>query len=414
MTITPILARGIAGLAFIAALVATTTVDAAAPKLSPTQALAVRDVYYPGTENLGKEEMRVTACGTGQPSIRPKQAAACWLVELGNGDKFLFDIGAQSMSRISALKIPYDYLDKVFLGHLHMDHMADLPALWIGGLKANRTFPLRVWGPSSSSPELGTKVAMDHMVKMYAWEVASVTGKLDDRGLRVEAHEFDYKGVNKVIYQENGVTIRSLPAIHAIDGATSFILEWNGLKFAYSSDTSPNKWWIEHTKGVDLSVHESFAPPEVMIDKQKFPIQLALPLTTLAHTSPVQFGKIMAMTKPRLAVAYHFYNDHDTVQAQLKGIGKTYDGPLALSTDYMVFNVTKENIRIRMAAVDQDIWPMPATRPRQVDRKQKKAGIVSDFTRSGDYFMKEELTEIWDEVNKKYGTDVKLPPASVF
>jgi len=47
------------------------------------------DVYYPGTEELKPDEMRVVACGTGMPSPRPKQAAACWLVELGNGDKFL-------------------------------------------------------------------------------------------------------------------------------------------------------------------------------------------------------------------------------------------------------------------------------------------------------------------------------------
>ncbi len=46
------------------------------------------DVYYPGTEDLAPDEMRVVALGTGQPSPRPKQAAACWLVELGNGDKF--------------------------------------------------------------------------------------------------------------------------------------------------------------------------------------------------------------------------------------------------------------------------------------------------------------------------------------
>jgi ribonuclease Z len=384
-----------------------------AEAVSPVKALKERDVYFPGTEDLAPDEMRVTACGTGMPTVRPKQAAACWLVELGNGDKFVFDIGAQSMSRISAMKIPWDYLDKVFVGHLHLDHMADLPSLWISGLKGNRTYPLRVWGPSSSEPSLGTKAATEYMEKMYAWEIASITGKLDDRGMQVEVNEFDYQGVNKVIYEENGVTVRSIPAIHAIDGATSFILEWNGLKFAYSSDTSPNKWWIEHTKGVDISVHECFAPPEIFIDKQNYPPPFALALTTLAHTSAVQFGKVMAMTKPRIAVGYHLYNDHDTLPLQLEEVRKTYDGPLAIAADYMVFNVTKDDIRVRMAAIDEDIWPMPPTRPTEVDRS-RKAGIMSDFTKSGDYFMKEELTEIWDKVNRDYGTDAKLPEGSVF
>jgi ribonuclease Z len=63
------------------------------PSASPMKATATREMYYPGTEDLAPDEMRVTACGTGMPNARPKQAAACWLVELGNGDKFLFDIG---------------------------------------------------------------------------------------------------------------------------------------------------------------------------------------------------------------------------------------------------------------------------------------------------------------------------------
>ncbi|GAG41751.1 unnamed protein product, partial [marine sediment metagenome] len=43
---------------------------------SPTGIVPDRDVYYPGTEPLAQDEMRVVALGTGQPSPRPKQAAA--------------------------------------------------------------------------------------------------------------------------------------------------------------------------------------------------------------------------------------------------------------------------------------------------------------------------------------------------
>ena len=39
-------------------------------------------------------------------------------------------------------------------------------------------------------------------------------GLTDPRGYHMEVTEFDYKGMNKVVYEENGVTIRSWPAIH--------------------------------------------------------------------------------------------------------------------------------------------------------------------------------------------------------
>ena len=59
-----------------------------ASEFSPTKPLPTFDVYYPGTEELQPNEMRIVACGTGMPSVRPKQAAACFLVELGMATSF--------------------------------------------------------------------------------------------------------------------------------------------------------------------------------------------------------------------------------------------------------------------------------------------------------------------------------------
>ena len=78
---------------------------------SKTGPYPVRDVYYPGTETLAPNEMRIIACGTGMPQPRLKQAAACFLVELGNGDKFIFDMGEGANERIAALGIPLDQLN---------------------------------------------------------------------------------------------------------------------------------------------------------------------------------------------------------------------------------------------------------------------------------------------------------------
>jgi len=85
---------------------------------SPTGVAPNRYIYYPGTEELGKEEIRLIALGTGMPAARRSQAATCWLVELGNGDKFLFDIGTGANANMAALMIPFDFLTKVFLTHL--------------------------------------------------------------------------------------------------------------------------------------------------------------------------------------------------------------------------------------------------------------------------------------------------------
>jgi ribonuclease Z len=371
---------------------------------SPTKALPERDVYYAGSEDIAPDEMRVVALGTGMPSPRPKQAAACWLVELGNGDKFLFDLGAGCHERLAAQKIPYDYLDKVFIGHLHVDHMGDLPSFWLGGTTMNRLVPLRVWGPSGGTPELGTKYALDLMEKMYAWDIATRSGVIDFRGGALQVNEFPFDGVNAVIYQENGVVVRSIPAVHGLDGAVSFILEWNGLTFVYGSDTIPNKWYVEHAAGADLAVHECFLPPTLLVTKQGFAPLEALNVGTQGHTAPEQFGKVMSKVKPRLAVGYHFFNDFDTEPEVRRRVRKTYDGPLALASDYMVFNVTKKDIRVRASAVDEDAWPMPPLMKKNPPDTSKSIPF-SDFTKSGALAFPEVVGPIYDEINEIYGTD---------
>ena len=44
--------------------------DKAPKEWSRTQPYPQHDVYYPGTEALGSDEMRVIACGTGMPTPR--------------------------------------------------------------------------------------------------------------------------------------------------------------------------------------------------------------------------------------------------------------------------------------------------------------------------------------------------------
>jgi len=376
-----------------------------AQELSPVEARD-RLFYAPNSENLAPDEMRLIACGTGMPTARPKQAASCWLLELGNGDKFLFDVGTGSNERIAALQIPYNYLDKVFLSHLHTDHFGDLDALFIGGALSGRQKPLRVWGPSGDTPERGTKYALDRLFEALTWDIDGRAGITDPRPYFFDVTEFDYKGVNEIVYQENGVTIRSIPAIHALDGPVSFIVEWNGLKFVFGGDTYPNKWYAEYAKDADLAIHECFVTVPQLVTKFGFTPQGALAVGTQIHTAPEAFGKMMSIIKPRMAVAYHFFKDWDTAPDINDRIRTTYDGPLSLSIDYMVWNITKDDIRVRMAIVDEDVWPPPATETPQAPDPSLRVPY-SDMISGGKYDMRDVIQPVYDEINEEYGLDEK-------
>ena len=362
-------------------------------------------MYFPGTEDLNPDEMRIISLGTAMPFQRPAQAAPSFLVELGNGDKFLFDIGTGSAERLSALQIPYDYLNKVFLGHLHADHMGDLPALWVGGTINNRTVPLEIWGPTGSEPQYGTKHAIDGLKQFYNWDIATRRGAFDATGQTLIVHEFDYKGENEIIYEENGVVIRSFPAVHAFDGPVSFRLEWNGLSFVFSSDTFPNNWFNEYAKNADVVVHECFVTVDDLITRMNFPVDRALLVGAQVHTPPEAFGKVMSIVEPRMAVAYHFINDFDTAPNILQGIRQTYDGPLTLAKDMLVWNVTKEEIDVREVVYNENVWTAPIVNKGVVDTSQRAS--ESEFIKAGIADFSEVINEVYKRTNEKYGTDVK-------
>jgi ribonuclease Z len=382
-----------------------------------------RETYYPNSEDLAPDEMRVIACGTGMPTTRAAQAAACFLVELGNGDKFIFDIGTGSAERLSSLQIPYDYLDKIFIGHLHADHFGSLAEIFIGGALMGRQKPLRVWGPSGPTPELGTAYAVQKMREMYTWDLAGRVGLVDFRGYSIEVNEFDYKGENAVIYKDNGVTIRSFPAIHSLDGPVSFSLEWNGLKFVFGSDTYPNKWFVQHAKDADIVVHECFVAVPDLVKKMGFTPEQALIVGTQIHTAPEAFGKLMDVIKPRMAVAYHFFKDFDTTAQVNDRIRTTYDGPLSLAEDFMVWNVTKDDITVRMAVVEEATWAPPlvnAPEPPGGDPDRQKfskntgvpvdALLYSDFIKGGQWGeVDDALRGVYKEASEVLGREFPYP-----
>jgi ribonuclease Z len=376
------------------------------PLVSPVEARD-RDFYAPNSETLAPDEMRVIACGTGMPYTRMSQAAACFLVELGNGDKFIFDIGSGSAERISALQIPYDFLDKVFIGHLHGDHFGDIGDLFVGGGVGGRHIPLRIWGPSGPTPELGTAAAIDHMVKMMAWDIAGRLGQTDIRGFTTEVTEFDYKK-EQIVYEENGVVIRSFPAIHSLDGSVSFSLEWKGLKFVFGSDTYPNKWFIKNAQDADLVVHECFIAVPDLIAKLDLTPEAALQVGTQIHTAPEAFGKVMSMVKPRRAVAYHFFKDFDTTGPILERIRTTYDGPLSLAEDFMVWNVTKDKITERLAVVEEATWGAPMASPPVAPDPKDRVGYSPEIW-AGRLDVDDVIRPIYKEAGEALGREFPYP-----
>lgn len=363
-----------------------------------------RYVYYPGTEALDREEIRVTACGTGMPAARHNQAATCFLMEFGNGDKLIFDIGTGSVTNLAAYMIPYEFLDKLFLSHLHTDHMGDLDALWAGGWTGGRPNGLKIWGPKGLHPELGTKAAMAGFVDFVAWDKETRSFQISPQPGELEVTEFDYRVENQLVYEEDGVTVHSFPAIHTGDGPVSFVVGFAGMKVVFGGDTAPNKWFLTHGADADLVIHEAFMVPNDFVEWYNQPPQLAWRACCAFHTSGQAFGKIMSTIAPKHAVAYHFLNEEATRYNLYDAIRETYAGPLSMAIDNMVWNITADGVKERMAVITEDAWSVPGPTRQGPPQPEGRRPVFSDFTNAG-YWLPayEAQNEAMDRHMEKYG-----------
>jgi len=379
--------------------------DLVATATAETAAQGQRKTYFPNTEDLGPNEMRVISLGTGMPNQRKSQASTSWLVELGNGDKFLFDIGTGSVANLSVLEIPYDLVNKAFVGHLHADHVGDFGAWHIGGWVGGRQTAPKIWGPDGPKdrPEWGTKHFVEKQVESYAWDIDGRSGRLPTVAGQIEVNEFPHDKFS-VVYNDNGVKISAWPAIHIIAGPVSFSLEWKNRKFVFSSDTFPNKWFIEHGKNADIVIHETFGTIRQNIDLQGWNRVNSALVSSRIHTPPAAAGKVFAMVEPRMAVAYHFFNDLDTWEDMYREIRATYDGPLTLAKDLLVWNVTDEGITVREVVAQEAVWPAKSpfgAAPPTGDREELPPWLVDGVYQMEDvikaYYERQGVGDLYEQ-----------------
>jgi ribonuclease Z len=284
--------------------------------------------------------IRITLLGTASgPRVHAGKAGISTLVEAG-GERFLFDAGRGFMQRLVQAGFPMNAVTKLFLTHLHSDHVVDIPDLMLTPWSAQpeRKVPLEVWGPA------GTRDMMRHLEKAFAFDIhvrRDVDENFSPDGIRIIAGDIR----EGKVYEKNGVTVTAFLVTHGrVTPSYGYRVDYAGRSMAISGDTSPNDSLVAACKGVDVLIHEVI---DLDLLRTLVPSQPLLEAIVARHTTPEQAAGIFNRVSPRLAVFSHSPGTAAIVE-QTK---RSYSGRVEMGEDLMVIDIGDE-VRVKRATAE--------------------------------------------------------------
>jgi len=228
--------------------------------------------------------LHVFLCGTGSPFPDPSRAGPCLAVIAGD-QTLVFDAGSGSPRRLGRMAFPMGDIDRVFLTHLHSDHIDSLGELmlqaWIGG---GRTAPLPVAGPVGTATVVAGFDAAYRIDSTYrtAHHGADIA---NPAGFGGAAEEFALAGdAAQTVYEAGGVVVKAFPVNHSpVEPAFGYRIDYKGRSVAISGDTVYDERVVAAAQGADVLIHEALDPEMVGALKASFEARGNDRVATIMH-----------------------------------------------------------------------------------------------------------------------------------
>jgi ribonuclease Z len=228
--------------------------------------------------------MRVIFLGT-SASIPTKSRSLPSIMIIRDGEQFLFDCGEGTQRQVVKAGLGLRKRLKIFITHMHADHVLGLAGILMSLSLAGRQVPLEVYGPSKLQPFIehvkelfNFNPPFDVMVhrvsegtvyqgrgfKIVAFKVKHVAESYgyalveDLRPGRFDSKKAKELGIPKgplwKALQEGKTVVIGGREIKPEDVLGP---PRRGLKIVYSGDTAPTRDVVEASKSADLLIHEA-------------------------------------------------------------------------------------------------------------------------------------------------------------
>jgi ribonuclease BN (tRNA processing enzyme) len=281
-------------------------------------------------EPVGTRGTKVVILGSGTPVPNPDRSGPATAV-IAQGRPYIVDAGpgivrrAAEAARRGARQLDPRLLDTLFLTHLHSDHTAGLPDLWLTPAAVGRPRPLRVFGPP------GTARMARHLEAAWSEDLAIRTE--DESPGRSRGYGLEVKEIEPgIVFEDENVKVTAFAVDHgAWEHALGYRFDTPDRSVVVSGDTAPVDSVVEACDGCDVLVHDVYCEAGWRPGPPSWRRYHAT-----HHTSGPQLAEIASRAEPGLLVLTHLLLFGCSEKRLLSEVTAGYDGEVVLPDDLQI------------------------------------------------------------------------------
>jgi ribonuclease BN (tRNA processing enzyme) len=302
-----------------------------------------------GRDYSTSDVTKVVVLGSGTPTGDTRHSGISIAVVV-NGQPYIFDCGpgfwrnSQASTpayggKIAALETKN--LNRLFLTHLHFDHIEGMPEFMLAPWAFDRKGPIQVYGPPGTEDmvhHLTEAFTKDIDLQMFGLEEANATGYVLNAKDVLPGQIYKDNNVQITAYQNHHGSWDYTYAYRVVTSKPDGTVDRT---IVFSGDTSVFDGMAEIYAGADILFHEAYSfDPKTNPSDAKAPVSATY--MNAFHTSTEQLAGVLKKVNPKVTVLYHYVvftpaneTDQERGVKEIKKFG--YNGIVIQSQDADIF-----------------------------------------------------------------------------